>query len=111
VAIARAFAAEPQLVICDEITSSLDVSVQASVARLLVDLQRQTGTACLFITHDLNLVRQLAHRIAVMHRGRLVDVFDAEDAESADRHPYTKALLEAVPSPTPIIRAAAGRTP
>ncbi len=113
VAIARAFAAEPQLVICDEITSSLDVSVQASVARLLVDLQRQTGTACVFITHDLNLVRQLAHRIAVMYRGRLVDVFDAEDAESADRHPYTKALLEAVPSPTPsgATPAIAERTP
>lgn len=98
VAIARAFAAEPQLVICDEITSSLDVSVQASVARLLVELQRDTGTACLFITHDLNLVRQLAHRIAVMHRGRLVDLFATDDATDADRHPYTRSLLDAVPS-------------
>src|SRR5690606_24820026 len=66
VAIARAFAAEPKLVICDEITAALDVSVQAAVARLLVDLQRRSGAACLFITHDLNLIRQLAHRIAVM---------------------------------------------
>ena len=99
VAIARAFAAEPEVVICDEITASLDVSVQASVARLLIDLQRETGTACLFITHDLNLVRQLAHRICVMQHGTLVDSFDRGEALAPDRHPYTQALLEAVPSP------------
>lgn len=99
VAIARAFAAEPELVICDEITASLDVSVQASVADLLVSLQQQTGTACLFITHDLNLVRQLAHRICVMQHGRLVDEFDRDDAERPDRNPYTRALLAAVPPP------------
>ena len=99
VAIARAFAAEPEVVICDEITASLDVSVQASVARLLVELQRETGTACLFITHDLNLVRQLAHRICVMQNGVLVDAFDRAEAEAADRHPYTRALLDAVPPP------------
>ncbi len=99
VAIARAFAAEPQLVICDEITAALDVSVQASVARLLVDLQRQTGTACVFITHDLNLVRQLAHRIVVMQHGQLVDSFDRDEARADNRHPYTQALLDAVPPP------------
>lgn len=99
VAIARAFAAEPELVICDEITSSLDVSVQASVARLLVELQQQTGTACLFITHDLNLVRQLAHRIAVMQNGDLVDLFDSSEARAPGRHPYTTQLLDAVPVP------------
>src|SRR5690606_33630539 len=77
VAIARAFAAEPKLVICDEITAALDVSVQAVVARLLADLQRKSGAACLFIPHDLNLIRQLAHRITVMQQGRLVDGFDA----------------------------------
>ena len=99
VAIARAFAAEPELVICDEITASLDVSVQASVVDLLVNLQQQTGTACLFITHDLNLVRQLAHRICVMQRGKLVDAFHRDDAENPDRNPYTRALLEAVPPP------------
>ena len=97
VAIARAFAAEPALVICDEITAALDVSVQTSVARLLADLQRRTGTACIFITHDLNLVRQLAHRICVMQRGVLVDSFDRDDAEAPERHPYTRALLDAVP--------------
>ena len=98
VAIARAFAAEPKLVICDEITAALDVSVQASVANLLVKLQQQTGTACLFITHDLNLVRQLAHRICVMHHGRLVDVFQRGEIEKSERNPYTRALMEAVPS-------------
>jgi peptide/nickel transport system ATP-binding protein len=97
VAIARAFAARPDLVICDEITSSLDVSVQASVAELLVSLQRETGTACLFITHDLNLVRQLAHRIGVMQSGALVDLFATADAEAPERHPYTRDLLAAVP--------------
>jgi peptide/nickel transport system ATP-binding protein len=98
IAIARAFAAEPRLVICDEITSSLDVSVQASVAQLLVELQRETGTACVFITHDLNLVRQLAHRITVMYRGEVVDLFDTEDATAPARHPYTRTLLDAVPT-------------
>jgi peptide/nickel transport system ATP-binding protein len=97
VAIARAFAAEPRLVLCDEITSSLDVSVQASIARLLVDLQARTGATCLFITHDLNLVRQLAHTIAVMYRGDLVDLFPVAEAESPARHPYTRTLLDAVP--------------
>jgi peptide/nickel transport system ATP-binding protein len=102
VAIARAFAAEPELVICDEVTAALDVSVQAAVAELLVKLQRDTGAACVFITHDLNLIRQLAHRIAVMHHGKLVDFFDRSDARSADRDPYTKALLDAVPVHTPV---------
>ena len=97
VAIARAFAAEPRLVLCDEITSSLDVSVQASIAQLLVDLQARTGTTCLFITHDLNLVRQLAHTIAVMYRGELVDLFPVGAADAPDRHPYTRTLLDAVP--------------
>ena len=99
VAIARAFAAKPEVVICDEITSSLDVSVQASIVNLLVALQDQTGTACLFITHDLNLVRQLAHRICVMQHGKLIDTFQPCDAEKPNRNPYTRALLEAVPPP------------
>jgi peptide/nickel transport system ATP-binding protein len=85
------------VVLCDEITSSLDVSVQASVARLLVDLQARTGATCLFITHDINLVRQLAHRIVVMRRGELVDLFPVEECDAAERHPYTRSLLDAVP--------------
>ena len=96
VAIARAFAAAPKLVICDEVTSALDVLVQAEIARLLIALQDRHGTACLFITHDLNLVRQIAHRIAVMYRGDLVDVFDATHFAMAERHPYTRALLAAL---------------
>ncbi len=99
VAIARAFAAEPSIVLCDEITSSLDVSVQAAIARLLVDLQTRTGATCLFITHDINLVRQLAHRIAVMYRGECVDLFDTPDCDAPGRHPYTRSLLDAVPTP------------
>nr|WP_321463496.1 ABC transporter ATP-binding protein [uncultured Cohaesibacter sp.] len=97
VAIARAFAAEPDLVICDEVTAALDVSVQASVTELLVKLQKDTGTACIFITHDLNLIRQIAHRIAVMQHGKLVDLFDRDAADAEDRHSYTRALLDAVP--------------
>jgi peptide/nickel transport system ATP-binding protein len=96
VAIARAFAAAPKLVVCDEVTSALDVVVQAEIARLLVALQGRHGTAFLFITHDLNLVRQIAHRVAVMYRGNLVDVFEATDFSTADRHRYTQALLAAV---------------
>jgi peptide/nickel transport system ATP-binding protein len=101
VAIARAFAPRPRLVICDEVTSSLDVSVQAAVVRLLVELQRETGVAYLFITHDINLVRQIAHRIAVMHRGRLVETIDAETlATRGPSHPYTVELMAAVPTLT-----------
>jgi peptide/nickel transport system ATP-binding protein len=104
VAIARAFAARPRLVICDEVTSSLDVSVQAAVIELLLDLRRRTGVAYMFITHDINLVRQIAHRIAVMSRGSLVEtIAAAELAGRGPSHPYTAALIAAVPT----IRSAA----
>jgi peptide/nickel transport system ATP-binding protein len=108
VAIARAFASNPRLVICDEITSALDVSVQASVVELLIDLQRRHGTAYLFITHDLNLVRQIAHRIAVMYRGELVELLDMETLRTGPRHAYTRQLIAAVPMPA---GQAAGLTP
>ncbi|UIK08523.1 dipeptide ABC transporter ATP-binding protein [Neorhizobium galegae] len=97
VAIARAFASKPKLVICDEITSALDVSVQASIVQLLLELQKASGTAYLFITHDLNLIRQIAHRIAVMYRGNLVEIAPAADIDSQDRAEYTRRLIEAVP--------------
>ncbi|MBB2908504.1 peptide/nickel transport system ATP-binding protein [Rhizobium sp. RAS22] len=97
VAIARAFASKPKLVICDEITSALDVSVQASVVELLLELQKASGTAYLFITHDLNLIRQIAHRIAVMYRGDLVEVVKADEIDSAERAEYTRKLIAAVP--------------
>ncbi len=96
VAIARAFAAAPKLVICDEVTSALDVVVQADIARLLAALQARYGTAFLFITHDLNLVRQIAHRIGVMYRGDLLEVFEPMHFAAAERHPYTQALLAAI---------------
>ena len=99
VAIARAFASKPKLVICDEITSSLDVSIEASIIELLVELQRARGTGYLFITHDLNLVRQVAHRIAVMYRGDLVEVISVADLAAGARHAYTRSLMEAVPAP------------
>ena len=99
VAIARAFAARPELVICDEITAALDVSVQATVIELLLELRRQHGTAYLFITHDLNLIRQIAHRIAVMYRGDLLEILPAVGMAAQASHPYTRALLDAVPQP------------
>ena len=99
VAIARAFASNPKLIICDEITSSLDVSVQAAVVALLMDLQQRNGTAYLFITHDLNLVRQIAHRIAVMYRGEVVEVIDAPDIGTKAMHAYTRSLIAAIPQP------------
>ncbi|MGL4094289.1 dipeptide ABC transporter ATP-binding protein [Agrobacterium cavarae] len=97
VAIARAFASKPKLVICDEIISALDVSVQASVVELLLELQKESGTAYLFITHDLNLIRQIAHRIAVMYRGDLVEIVKADEIDGAERAEYTRKLLAAVP--------------
>ncbi len=99
VAIARAFAARPALVVCDEITAPLDVSVQAQIIELLLDLRRETGTAYLFITHDLNLVRQIAHRVAVMRQGALVDLLAVEDLGGDRIHPYTRALIAASPTP------------
>jgi peptide/nickel transport system ATP-binding protein len=99
VAIARAFAAHPSLIVCDEITAALDVSVQRSVVELLLALRREHGTAYLFITHDINLVRQIAHRLAVMHRGALVDLLPVEEIGGERAHPYTRALIAATPTP------------
>ncbi|WP_315709608.1 ABC transporter ATP-binding protein [Brenneria uluponensis] len=99
VAIARAFAHPPELVICDEITAALDVSVQATVIELLLELRRRYGTAYLFITHDLNLIQQIAHRIAVMYRGDLLEVLPGDAMAAQAQHPYTRALLSAIPAP------------
>ncbi len=99
VAIARAFAHPPELVICDEITAALDVSVQATVIELLLELRRRYGTAYLFITHDLNLIRQIAHRVAIMYRGELLEVLPGDDMARRAEHPYTRALLAAVHTP------------
>ena len=99
VAIARAFAARPALVICDEITAALDVSVQRVVIDLLLALRRAHGTAYMFITHDLNLVRQIAHRLAVMRGGALVELLPVQALAGAELHPCTRALLAATPTP------------
>jgi len=99
VAIARAFAARPALVICDEITAPLDVSVQASVVELLLGLRDTHGTAYLFITHDLNLVRQIAHRIVVMRAGAIVDLLDIDAVRRGNVSPYTRQLMAASPAP------------
>jgi peptide/nickel transport system ATP-binding protein len=99
VAIARAFAARPSLVICDEITASLDMPVQAAVIELLLALRATHGTAYLFISHDLNLVRQIAHRLAVMRFGEIVDVLPIEALDGDRLHPYTRQLLSASPAP------------
>lgn len=99
IAIARAFLSKPRLVICDEITSALDVSVQAAVIELLMELHRDTGAAYAFITHDINLVRQIAHRIAVMYRGDLIEITNSAEITAPDRAPYTRQLLAAVTPP------------
>jgi peptide/nickel transport system ATP-binding protein len=99
VAIARAFAARPDLIICDEITAPLDVSVQASVIELLLRLRAANGTAYMFITHDLNLVQQVAHRIAVMRNGEIVDLLGIADLRSGNVQPYTRELIAASPAP------------
>jgi len=98
VAIARAFAGEPRIVLCDEPTSALDVSVQAAILNLLVELQTQKGVSYIFISHDLGVVRYISDRIAVMYLGRLQEVGDAEAVFGGPHHPYTEALLSAVPT-------------
>ena len=99
--IARALIMDPKLIIADECISALDVSIQAQVVNLMKDLQEETGTAYLFIAHDLSMVKYISDRIGVLHLGHLVETGTTEEIFSNPVHPYTQSLLSAIPQPDP----------
>ncbi|HOJ88365.1 MAG TPA: ABC transporter ATP-binding protein [Pseudothermotoga sp.] len=104
ICIARALSTEPDLIVCDEAVSALDVSIQSQILKLLENLQQKLGVAYLFISHALNVVKYISHRIGVMYLGKMVEAAESEELYSHPLHPYTKALISAVPVPDPKVK-------
>jgi oligopeptide transport system ATP-binding protein len=111
IGIARAIILRPRLIVCDEAVSALDVSVQAQIVALLERLRREEGVALMFISHNLAVVRQISARVMVLYLGKVMEIADRDSLYQAPRHPYTRALLSAVPIPDPTIERHRTRVP